>query len=258
MSTIREGDQVLIITEKGKRYLVKVSDGKRFHSSEGFIELGELIGREYGSMVVSNTGSRWRVHKPDLTDLIMHFPRLTQIIYQKDLGFIILHAGIGPGSRVLEAGTGSAVLTAVLANYVRPGGLVYSYDVRQDYLENAKRMLERVGLGEYVVLKQRDITSSDVDETGLDAAVLDIPEPWKAIETCWRALRPSGRLVSLSPTVEQVVETVEALKEKGFSDVQCVELLLRNMRVKRGMTRPEFLMRAHTTYIVVARRSSRE
>lgn len=254
---IREGDEVLILTERGKRYLTRVEYGRRFHSSEGFIDLGNLVGRSYGCVVRSNTGSRWVIYKPELVDFVMNLPRITQIVYPKDLGYIILHAGVMPGCRVAEAGTGSGVLTSVLASYVRPSGVVYSYDVREDYLENADRVLRRLGLREYVVLKKCDVTSSRIDEEGLDAFILDIPEPWKAVDTCWHALRPSGRFLSISPTVEQVVETVEALRERGFGDIQCVELLLRYIRAKRGMTRPEFVMRGHTAYIVTARRSER-
>ena len=254
MSAIKEGDEAVILTEKGKRYLVKIVAGKRFHTSEGFIELSTLIGKPYGCVVLSNTGARFTIYKPTLVDTIMHIPRITQIVYPKDLGYIILHADIRPGSRVVEAGTGSAALTTVLANYVKPDGHVYSYDIKQEYLNNADKLLNRLGLRKYVELKQKDVTKDGFDEHEVDAVILDLPEPWKAVQASWEALRPSGRFLSLSPTVEQVVETVEALKDSNFGDVQCVELLQRYIRAKRGMTRPEFMMRGHTAYIVTARK----
>jgi len=257
MSVISEGDEVLVLTEKGKRYLARVSSGKRFHSSEGFIELSELIGKEYGCVITSNTGAKFTIYKPTLVDAIMHLPRITQIVYPKDLGYIVLHADVRPGCKVIEAGTGSSVLTSVLATYVKPDGMVYSYDVKPEYLEHADKILTRLGLREYVELKQRDLTREGFDERGVDAVILDLPEPWKTVAASWEALRPSGRFLSISPTVEQVVETVETLREEGFGDIACVEILLRNIRAKRGMTRPEFIMRGHTAYIVSARKKEK-
>jgi tRNA (adenine57-N1/adenine58-N1)-methyltransferase len=254
MATIEEGATVLILTEGGKRYLVGVRSGKRFHCSEGYVDVGDLVGREYGCIIQSNTGVRMSVHKPLLMDLLSKVRRVTQIVYPKDIGYMLIQSGIGPGSRVLEAGTGTGVLTATLAYYVKPTGRVYSYDVNQEYLEAAHYTLERLGLREYVELKNGDV-SKYVEETGLDAVFLDVPEPWKAVENAWKALKPSGRFLSLSPTIEQIVETVETLRARGFDDISCVELLMRNMRVKRGMTRPEFLMHGHTAYIVSARKT---
>ena len=254
---MQDGDRVLIVTEKRKRYLVQLRAGKRFHCSEGFIELDTLVGKPYGCMVVSNTGSRWHVFRPTIVDRIMFYPRTTQIVYPKDLGYIVVATGIGPGCRVLEAGTGTGVLTTYLAHLVRPDGRVYSYEIRQDYIDALEMRLKQLGLRDYVVLRNADITKG-VEERGLDAAVIDLPEPWAAVQTCYQALRPGAVWVSLSPTVEQVVQTYEALEQGGFADLACVEILVRNMRVKRGMTRPEFIMRGHTAYIVTARRASQD
>ena len=171
MSVINEGDEAVILTEKGKRYLVRVISGRRFHSSEGFIELGSLVGNPYGCVVISNTGARFSVFKPTLVDVVMHLPRITQIVYPKDLGYIILHADVKPGSRVIEAGTGSAALTTILASYVRPNGRVYSYDVKQEYLDNADKHLSGLGLRDYVELKQRDVTVEPFDEHDVDAVI---------------------------------------------------------------------------------------
>ncbi len=258
MEVIEEGGEVLFITQKGKKYLVKVRDGRQFHSSEGYVELGQLIGKRYGHRLKTNTGSTWVACKPTLLDKIMlGYPRVTQIVYPKDLGYIVLMSGVRSGSRVVEGGTGAAALTTILAYYVAPTGKVYSYDIEERYLENAAKQLERAGLLEYVELKHGDLTKQ-IDEREVDAVILDIPTPWLAAHTAWEALKDGGILVSISPTIEQVVETVEALREHGFADIETVEILLRNMRVRRGMTRPVHLMHAHTAYITTARKAYRE
>lgn len=256
MDLIQEGDQILFITERGKKYLLEARRGKRFHSSEGYIDLDNVIGLPYGARIKTNTGSVWVAARPLILDNVLNFPRITQIVYPKDLGYIILMSGVRCGSRVVEGGTGAGVLTTMLAYYVAPQGKVYSYDIEEEHLENAARQLEKVGLREFVELKHGDLTKN-IDEKDVDAVILDIPTPWLAVANAKKALKDGGMLVSLSPTIEQVIETVEALRKEGFSDISCVEILLRNLRVRRGMTRPEHLMHAHTVYITTARKAYR-
>lgn len=248
---------MLFITGKKKKYMVRISRDRRYHTSEGYVDLGELIGKRYGCRIKSNTGSTWTVLKPTILDHVLHYPRLTQIVYPKDLGYIILISGVRSGSRVIEAGTGSGVLTTMLASYVAPTGKVYSYDVEEEYLENARRNLERLGLLDYVELKHGSIEES-VEERDVDAFILDVPEPWKAVKPAYNTLKDGGIFISISPTIEQVIETVETLRIEGFDDISTVEILLREIRVKKGMTRPVHLMHAHTCYITSARKTLKE
>jgi tRNA A58 N-methylase Trm61 len=75
---------------------------------------------------------------------------------------------------------------------------------------------------EYVELKNKDITAG-IDETGLDAVILDMATPWLVVPHAYKALKPCGTLVSFSPTIDQTIKTVEALKENGFIDIETVE-----------------------------------
>lgn len=252
---VEDGSLILLLTEKGKKYLIKVRRGQRFHTSEGFIVFDEVIGKEYGSVVKSNVGSTLFILRPTILDIAMKFKRVTQVVYPKELGLIIIMGDIRPGKHVLEAGTGTGVLTAILATHVMPYGKVYSYDVEHRYIENAKSNIDGLGLSNYVEFKVGDVTKS-IEERDLDATILDIPTPWLAVRNCYKALKGSGMFVSLSPTMEQVIETVETLRAEGFVDVKTVEILVRTIRVKRGMTRPDHLMRAHTAYLVFARKGS--
>ncbi|MEM2544228.1 MAG: protein methyltransferase, partial [Nitrososphaerota archaeon] len=79
-----------------------------------------------------------------------------------------------------------------------------------------------------------------------------------AVPNAYKALSDGGVFVSLSPTIEQVVETVDALNSNGFVDITTIELLMRTLRVKKGMTRPDHIMRAHTAYITIAKKVCRD
>jgi tRNA (adenine57-N1/adenine58-N1)-methyltransferase len=249
-----DGDHVLLYLSQRKTYLVKVEAGKTFHTHKGFIKFDDLIGKGYGSAVLSNLGVQFIALKPLLRDYIMKAVRRTQITYPKDVALIIMFSGIGPGSRVVEAGTGTGALTTALAHYVKPDGRVYSYEVRKEFLETAEKNIKRAGLMEYVTLKNKDITAG-IDENDIDAIILDMATPWLVVPHAYKVLKPCGTIVSFSPTIDQVVRTVEALKENGFVDIETVECLLRGMQIERGKSRPQTLMTAHTGYITFARKA---
>jgi tRNA (adenine57-N1/adenine58-N1)-methyltransferase len=249
-----EGDYILLYLSQRKTYLVKAEAGKSFHTHKGFVKFDDLIGKEYGSTVLSNLGYEFKALKPLLSDFIMKSVRKTQITYPKDIALIIMFSGIGPGSQVVEAGTGTGALTTALAHYVKPQGKVYSYEIREEFLKTAEKNLKRAGLIDFVELKNKDVTIG-IDESDVDAVILDLATPWLVIPHAYNALKPCGTIVSFSPTIDQVVKTAEALKENGFVDMETVECLMRGMQVERGKTRPQTLMTAHTGYITFARKA---
>jgi len=253
---IGEGDYVLLFLTPKRTYLVKVEKDKTFHTHKGYVKLDDLIGKEYGCWIESNTGAKFVVLKPLIRDYIFKSFRKTQIIYPKDIALIVLYSGIGPGSRVVEAGTGTGALTSALAHYVKPDGKVYSYEIREEFIETARKNIERAGLEDFVELKLEDITQG-IEERNVDAVILDLATPWLVVPHAYEALKPSGSFVSFSPTIDQVVKTVEALKENGFIGIETFECLLRGMQVERGKTRPQTLMTGHTGYITFARKASR-
>jgi tRNA (adenine57-N1/adenine58-N1)-methyltransferase len=253
---IGEGDYILLYLKYHKTYMVKAEAGKSFHTHKGIVKFDDLIGKDYGSIITSSLGIEFVVLRPLLSDLIMKSARQTQITYPKDIALIVMFSGIGPESRVVEAGTGTGALTTSIAHYVRPRGKVYSYEIREEFMETAKKNLTRAGFMRFVKLKNKDITLG-IDETGVDAVILDLATPWLVVPHAYDALKPSGTLVSFSPTIDQIVRTDEALKENGFIDIETVECLMRGMQVERGKTRPQTLMTGHTGYITFARKATK-
>jgi tRNA (adenine57-N1/adenine58-N1)-methyltransferase len=251
---IQEGENVLLCLDKKRSYLVKIEKGKNFHTHKGFLALDELIGKEYGARVKSSSDIEFFVFKPCIQDYIFKASRRTQILYPKDIALIIVLSSIHSGSRVVEAGTGSGALTMALAYYVKPLGRVYTYEVRREFIEIASKNLEKSGLSDYVEIKNKDI-SEGIDEKDVDAVVLDMATPWLVIPHAYQALKGSGILISFSPTIDQVVKTVESLRDNHFAIVETIECLVRRIQTERGKTRPETLMTGHTGYITSARKT---
>lgn len=250
---IVEGDYVLLYLDVRRTFMIKVEAGKTFHTHKGYIKFDDLIGKEFGSSFKGSLGVEFTVLKPTLTDYIMKSARNTQITYPKDNALIVMFSGIGPGSQVVESGTGTGALTTALAHYVRPNGRIFSYDIREESPKTAEKNLKRSGLIDYVELKLKDVTLG-IDERDVDAVVLDLAVPWLVVPHAYEALRPSGTIVSFSPTIDQVVKTVEALKEHNFVCIETFECIMRGMQIERGKTRPQTLMTGHTGYITHARK----
>ena len=250
---ISEGDYVLIYLDARRTYMIKMQAGQTFHTHKGYLKLDELIGKEYGEPIKSSLGIYFTTLKPALTDYIMKSSRNTQIIYPKDAALIVMFSGIGPGSRVVESGTGTGSLTTALAHYVGPTGKVYTYELRSEFQKNAAKNLERSKLINQVEMKSGDVTLG-IEERDVDAVILDLATPWLVVPHAYEALKPSGIIVSFSPTIDQVVKVTEALRENYFVFIETVECMMRAMQVERGKTRPQTLMTGHTGYITHARK----
>ncbi|MCW3999527.1 MAG: tRNA (adenine-N1)-methyltransferase [Candidatus Bathyarchaeota archaeon] len=250
---ISDGDYVLIYLDARRTYMIKVQAGQTFHTHKGYLRLDELRGKPYGEPIKSSLGVTFATLKPALTDYIMKSGRNTQIIYPKDASLIVMFSGIGPGSRVFESGTGTGALTTALAHYVGPTGKVYTYELRPEFQKNAAKNIARAKLSGNVEMKSGDVTLG-IEERDLDAVILDLAVPWLVVPHAYVALKPSGILVSFSPTIDQVVRTTEAMRECGFVFIETVECLMRTMQVERGKTRPNTMMTGHTGYITHARK----
>ncbi|MGQ9718626.1 MAG: tRNA (adenine-N1)-methyltransferase [Nitrososphaerales archaeon] len=253
------GDQVgpdehvlIYITDK-KKWLVRARSDEKLHTHLGYIDLGSVIGMEYGSSVKTSLGERLWLLKPTIVDLILRAKRRTQIVYPKDLGMIAAMTGVSSGSMVVEAGTGSGALTTFLANLVKPHGHVFSYEVRPEFAEIAKRNLERAGLSDFVTIKQAD-AKAGFDEKDADVAILDVGDPWTLVRVAWEALKGGGMIASISPTTNQVERLVVELTDSGYVGIESFELLLRGLEARPGMTRPSMRMVGHTAYLTFARK----
>jgi tRNA (adenine57-N1/adenine58-N1)-methyltransferase len=185
----------------------------------------------------------------------MKLTRRTQVIYPKDLGLIALKLGVHSGSRVVETGTGSGATTALMAYLVAPTGMVYTYDLNPEFQAVAKKNIDRLGLSKYVCFKSAD-SRLGFEETGMDAGILDVGDPWEVIGSMKASLRPSAPMAAITPTTNQAERLVAKMKEEGFVSLETVEILLRHLEARVGMTRPSNVMVGHTAYLTFGRKTS--
>lgn len=246
------GDLVLLIDAKNKLFIFRLEPGGQLQTHRGVLRHDDLMGIAWGSRVHSHLGESFHVLSPTLHDLLLHLRRSSQIIFPKELGYILLRLSAGLGARVIEAGTGSGALTLALAWSVGAEGRVFSYDRRADMQALARRNLEQVGLEERVTFHEHDIEDGFA-ERDVNALFLDLPDPHLYLTQVRAALRPGSPFGAILPTANQIAALLTALDSHGFAFVEVCEILLRFYKTVPQRLRPVDRMVAHTGYLVFAR-----
>jgi tRNA (adenine57-N1/adenine58-N1)-methyltransferase len=252
----QDGEQTLLIDQRGKRHLIFLRKGDTFHSDRGFILHDTVIGQPDGSWHRSSKGTRYLALRPTLAEYVLDMPRGAQVIYPKDLAMVMFWADIFPGARVLEAGMGSGALTLALLRSVGPEGRVVSYEQREDFCRRALANIQlRMGEVANLAVRLRPVEEGLAEEELVDRAVFDLPEPWRLVEPVARVLRSGGIFLSYVPTIIQSHQLSETLRRHpGYALVETFETLLRPWNIDGTSVRPFHRMVAHTGFITVARR----
>jgi len=253
----RKGDLALFAGSRGGTWLQRLQAGGRFNCHRGWIAHDAVLGSPPGLRTVSSRGEEFFVFRPTLADCMMRMPRRSGIVYPKDAGVALMWADVFPGARVLMGSVGTGALLLATLRQVGPSGRVVAYDVRQDMLDHAaENMRNFLGGAPNLVLRLGSVYER-VEECGFDRALLDVPEPWRAVETLRGALLPGGAVCAYLPSVNQVKAFVDALRESGsFAMVEAVEILLRGWHLAGRSVRLKHRMVGHTGFLVFARKTA--
>ena len=247
------GELALFLDRKGRSYQVALAAGAEFHTHLGILAHDAVIGQAVGGWYATSRGHILLGIRPTLGDYVRLMPRGPQVIYAKDLGNIVAMADIFPGARVVEAGLGSGALTTALLRAVGEKGRVHSYEINPDAVPKALSNVRSV----IPDTSRLQVTVGDVAEGIADAAVdrviLDLPEPWRAVNAVAEALQTGGILLSFLPTILQVQQLTLALQDDGrFARIATAETLLRGWNVTQRSVRPAHRMVAHSGFITTA------
>ncbi|KDQ62731.1 hypothetical protein JAAARDRAFT_30635 [Jaapia argillacea MUCL 33604] len=229
--TIAAGDLVIVWLTRDLIQPLYITPGKEFNSKFGVYRHADLVGVPYGSKVGSRNG-RGFIHllrpTPELWTVAL--PHRTQILYLADIAFITSWLDIKSGSRVIEAGTGSGSFTHSTARTIGPSGHLWSYEFHEARYNKAREEFGQHGMQDIVSITHRNVCKEGftVEDT-VDSVFLDLPAPWDAVEHAKQALRKDRltRICCFSPCMEQVLRTVSALNDAGFTEITMYETLLR-------------------------------
>ena len=197
----RPGELALLLDRKSRRYMVTLEESETFHSHLGRLHHDQVIGGSVGGWYRTDRGHTLLAVRPTLGDYVRQMPRGPQIIYPKDLGNIVSFADIFPGATVIEGGLGSGALTAALLRAVGSEGRVITYEIDESVLPKAMRNIRRI-IPEPDNLEVKIGSIYDgIEERGVDRVVLDVPEPWQAVNGIADSLVMGGVMLSFLPTI---------------------------------------------------------
>jgi len=213
--------KLLLVHASGKKKLVETSQGE-LNTEHGVIG---LRGLRPGGTARSHKGERFAVVRPSLLELVENMKMAARPIYPYDAGIMCALLDIRPGSRVLEAGTGSGGFTTFLAEM---GADVVTYERDRKFHEVAKRNLAGY---DKVTCRYGDVLRAKGG--GFDAIFLDMQHPGRAIRKLGNRLRPGGWLGVYTPIIDDVKPAWRALEAAGFGEIGAVQLAYNELVVKK-------------------------
>ena len=240
----------MILDERGKKYILK--PGSEFQSDLGIIKAEVLDNAEIGDEVKSHLDHTFKIAKPNINDFIDLMDRRCSILLKKDIGLVLAHTGLGAGSRVVDAGTGAGAIALNFGNVVGFEGKVFTYEIREDFAEVAKKNIDNFGITN-IEVKNKSIKDG-IDENNIDLVFLDLPKPFEIFEDVKKALRLGGWLAVYAPYIDQAETAYRIAKKLGFRDLTILETLEREMEIRPQGTRPKTRMVGHSGYLVFARK----
>lgn len=233
------------IINKTHKYLIKDPE-KDFHSEFGVIKKEDFS----KSRAKTNKDIEFSIFNSRFIDIYEKINRKAQIITLKDIGTIVTKTGINKDSVVLDAGSGSGALCCFLAHLCKR---VVSYDIREDHLKVSESNAKLLGLKD-IVFKVGDIREK-IAEKNVDVVILDMPDPWNALEQASKALKKGGFLVVYSPTIPQVIDTVGKVKESNdLIFLSTIETIQREWEIDDRKVRPRSSYINHTGFLTFIRR----
>jgi tRNA (adenine57-N1/adenine58-N1)-methyltransferase len=251
------GDLVALASTKTKYFIFRLEQGGEFQTHRGVIKHDDLIGMIWGSEVFSHKGSAFYLLQPGIYEILSTTKRNTQIMYPKDIGFILMKMNIVPGTTIIEAGTGSGGLTQVLALMVGQEGHVYSYERREEVTNLARKNLQKLKAADQVTFYNRSIEDG-FEQKDVNAVFLDLPNPYDYLPQVKEALLPGGYFGTLLPTTNQITKLLLEMRRNDFEFIDVCEILLRFYQAEVDKFRPVDRMVAHTGYLVFGRPVTRD
>ncbi|MEM0379405.1 MAG: methyltransferase domain-containing protein [Nanopusillaceae archaeon] len=241
---------ILIHRKTGKKiYITEIKD---INTHLGIIKKEDLEKAKPYDIIKSHLNEEFIVIEDNLIDLLGFTKRKTQSTHLKDFGLLVSLTGLSSGWKIIELGTGSGLLTALLANIVKPNGRVYTYECRRDFYNIAKENLIKLKLINYVELKLKD-AKEGIEEKEADLVVSDIPDPFLILDNIYESLKFGGYFASFLPNVTSILKLLD--KNEKFNLVGIYENILRAWKYeKKDVLRPKNKQLVHTEFLVLMRK----
>ena len=242
---------MILLTHGDREYLR--APGEELQTDLGVLTVPEDV--ESGETLETHLGTEFVARELRGPDLFNHLDRTGAPMMPRDIGLVIGHTGAAATDRVLDAGTGTGVLSAYLG---RLGASVTTYEQDAEFADVARGNIETAGVDDRVDVRTGDIVDDIAELTAgepFDLLTLDTEDAPEIVESAPDLLTDGGYVAVYSPFIENSRRTVAAAKEAGLSDIETLETIQREMTFDDRGSRPSTAGVGHTGYLTFARNS---
>ena len=242
-------DAAYLLVHENREYLLE--PGTEFGTDLGVLDIPEDVAA--GDSVETHLGTVFEVRELRGPDLFDHLERTGAPMMPRDIGLVMGLTGVSAGDRVLDAGTGTGILSAHLG---RVGADVTTYEIDAEFAAVARENMTVAGVDEHVEVRTGDLTEeldTLAESDPFDVLTLDTGDAPAVVERATDLLVSGGHLAVYSPFVEGTREVVLAAREAGLTEVETLETIQREMDFSDRGSRPSTGGVGHTGYLVIAR-----
>lgn len=240
---------MILLVHEDREYLL--APGETLETDLGVLEVPGDVSS--GDTVETHLGTAFLARALRGPDLFAHFERTGAPMMPRDIGLVMGHTGVSGGDYVLDAGTGTGVLSAYLA---RAGASVTTYETDPEFAEVARENMATAGVEDAVDVRTGDVTD-ELDELcenqSFDLLTLDTRDAPTVVQRAPELLVPGGFVAAYVPFVEGTREVVEAARSAALQEIDTYETIQRTMDIDDRGTRPSTAGVGHTGYLVFAR-----
>jgi precorrin-6Y C5,15-methyltransferase (decarboxylating)/cobalt-precorrin-6B (C15)-methyltransferase len=146
---------------------------------------------------------------------------------------LLVHLRPRADSLVWDVGGGTGALALEIARLL-PAGMVHTLERDPEAIELLERNRQRFGIHNLHIHAGRAPDDLSALPPHPDRVLLEVGRPLgDMLRVVWEALRPSGRLVISTASLEGLVDATDTLSQLGARDVQVVQATVHRMQ-RRG------------------------
>ena len=243
---INYGDLVIIYETGDSIKYFTLEKGKRFQNKFGVFLHDDMYGKNYGCKIYDNKEGKKYItilsFVPNIWERCIN--KMTQILFNPDISLIMILLNISQSSIIYESGTGSGCLSVNMSSVLSKGsGHLYTFEFNKERAEKLKDLFKFLNLDKKITITHRDVIQDGfmLDDKSLanpshkkcGSMFIDLPSPWLAIVHAKKVMKSGAYFISFSPCIEQVNQTMKAMKENNFIELRMFECLYRTFSFAR-------------------------
>jgi tRNA (adenine57-N1/adenine58-N1)-methyltransferase len=237
--TINYGDLIIIYENGDSVKYFTLEKGKKIQNKYGTFSHDDIYGKNYGCKIYNKDKTKFisvLSFVPNIWERCIN--KMTQILFNPDISLIMILLNLSQSSIIYESGTGSGCLSVNMGSMLSKGkGHLYTFEFNKERAEKLQNLFKFLNLEKTITVTHRDVIQDgfELEEKNLEnishkkcgSMFIDLPSPWLVIKHAKKVLNSGAYFVSFSPCIEQINQTMKAMKENNFIELRMFECLYR-------------------------------